>query len=109
MKKAIIIAVAVVVVGYIMLPGRAHDEDGITWLTNMDTAREEARSEDRPIFVFFTGSDWCGWCKKLSNEILTKPEFETYASENLVLITFHCQWSLKKNFTQPARYWEADL
>lgn len=85
MKKAIIVAILIVVVGYMMLPGSAPD-DGLPWLTDMDAARAEARSENKPILVFFTGSDWCGWCKKLSGEILAKPEFQSYANEKLVLL-----------------------
>lgn len=34
----------------------------------------------------FTGSDWCGWCKRLNAEVFSKPEFQQYAAKNLVLI-----------------------
>ncbi len=36
--------------------------------------------------VDFTGSDWCGWCKRLEQEILSQSQFENYARENLVLL-----------------------
>ena len=36
--------------------------------------------------MFFTGSDWCGWCIRLQNEVLKKPEFAAWAKENVVLL-----------------------
>ena len=34
----------------------------------------------------FTGSDWCGWCMKLSKDIFSQPEFKEFAAKNLVLV-----------------------
>jgi thioredoxin-related protein len=56
------------------------------WTTDFDKARTEAREQGRAIFVFFTGSDWCGWCKKLDAEVLSTGEFKSFATENLVLV-----------------------
>jgi len=36
--------------------------------------------------MFFTGSDWCGWCIRLQKEVLKTPEFATWANENVVLV-----------------------
>ena len=36
--------------------------------------------------VNFTGSDWCKWCFKLSDEVFSQDEFKEYADENLVLV-----------------------
>ena len=30
--------------------------------------------------MFFTGSDWCGWCIRLQKEVLKTPEFATWAN-----------------------------
>ena len=38
------------------------------------------------MLVDFTGSDWCIWCKRLSDEVFSKSEFESYADENLILV-----------------------
>jgi protein disulfide-isomerase len=56
------------------------------WITDYAAALEEAKTSDRHTFLFFTGSDWCGWCKRLVREILATPEFTRYARENLVLV-----------------------
>lgn len=85
MKKFLIVAIAVIVVIYFAWPGAGHD-DGLTWLTDIDAARAAAKDDNRPILAYFTGSDWCGWCKKLDREILSKPEFHAYAQDHLVLL-----------------------
>ena len=36
--------------------------------------------------MFFTGSDWCGWCIKLQKAVFNKPEFATWATKNVVLV-----------------------
>jgi protein disulfide-isomerase len=36
--------------------------------------------------LFFTGSDWCGWCIRLQTEVFKKPEFAAWAKENVVLL-----------------------
>ncbi len=56
------------------------------WLTNFEQAKKIAQTEHKPILLVFEGSDWCAPCKKLERNILSSPEFETYAKENLVLL-----------------------
>jgi protein disulfide-isomerase len=59
---------------------------GFEWITDYPRALTRARVERRNVFLFFTGSDWCGWCKRLEEEILTKSEFKNYAKEKLILV-----------------------
>ncbi len=49
-------------------------------------AQREAKAEQKLLLVDFTGSDWCGWCKKLKREVFETPEFKDYARKNLVLL-----------------------
>ena len=56
------------------------------WFTNMSQAQEAARKEKKVIFVDFTGSDWCIWCVRLHDEVLSQPAFKEYAAKNLVLL-----------------------
>ena len=53
---------------------------------NWNKAVAEAKRTDRPLFVLKTGSDWCPWCVKLHDNVLSKPAFAEFASENLVLV-----------------------
>lgn len=57
-----------------------------TWTTDYAAAVKEAKAQNRQVFLFFTGSDWCGWCKRLNREILATPEFAQFAGEKLVLV-----------------------
>jgi protein disulfide-isomerase len=56
------------------------------WQTDYEAALAQARNEGKQVFLFFTGSDWCGWCKRLDREILTTTEFKNYAAGKLVLV-----------------------
>ncbi|MFC1887324.1 thioredoxin family protein [Candidatus Cloacimonadota bacterium] len=58
----------------------------ITWLTNLEKAVEIAGKEDKPIFVNFTGSDWCGWCFKLDDEVFSQAEFIQFSQDELVML-----------------------
>lgn len=53
----------------------APSQSKIQWTTNYDQAVQQAKSSGKPILLFFTGSDWCGWCHKLENEALSTMEF----------------------------------
>lgn len=55
------------------------------WLDRFELAKKEAAAFKQPIFAFFTGSDWCGWCVKLRSEVLDTKEFEKFAADNLIL------------------------
>jgi protein disulfide-isomerase len=56
------------------------------WLTDLKQAQDEARTNKKLILLDFTGSDWCGYCIKLDREVFSKPQFQEYASKNLVLV-----------------------
>jgi thioredoxin-related protein len=69
---------------WLVLSARVAGADG--WLTVLDQPVAKAQSENKPILLFFTGSDWCGWCKKFGQETLSTSEFRAYAGKNLVLV-----------------------
>jgi thioredoxin-related protein len=56
------------------------------WMHDFEAAKAKAVKEGKPIFINFTGTDWCGWCIKLEKEVFTKKAFQDYAKENLVLV-----------------------
>ena len=56
------------------------------WTDDFDAAKEQAAKEGKLILVDFSGSDWCGWCKKLDKEVFSKPEFVEAASKEYVLV-----------------------
>lgn len=58
----------------------------IYWETNVNTAADRAIKEKKPMLLFFTGSDWCGWCMRLQSEVLKTPEFAAWAQKNVILV-----------------------
>lgn len=60
--------------------------DSLNWETNLETAIKKAKAENKSILVNFTGSDWCIWCQRLTDEVFSKSEFEKYAEEKLILV-----------------------
>ncbi len=60
--------------------------DGLEWHTDLMKVHDLSEKTKKPIFAFFTGSDWCGWCIKLQNNVFSKPEFIAWAKENVILL-----------------------
>jgi len=60
--------------------------EALEWHTDILKANEVSKASNKPIFAFFTGSDWCGWCKKLQRDVFAKPEFIEWAKKNVVLL-----------------------
>ena len=44
---------------------KAEKKAEAAWLTDLAAAKKQAAADKKPILMFFTGSDWCGWCKKI--------------------------------------------
>jgi thiol-disulfide isomerase/thioredoxin len=64
----------------------AQTESNLVWQTDLVKAHELSQATKKPIFAFFTGSDWCGWCKKLQKDVYAKPEFVAWAEKNVILL-----------------------
>lgn len=61
-------------------------KDTLVWYTDLTTVHEISKSTNKPIFGFFTGSDWCGWCHKLQRDVFAKKEFVEWANKNVILL-----------------------
>lgn len=55
------------------------------WLTDFDKAKKVAKKTNKPILMYFTGSDWCGPCKLLKKDFWQNPKF-IEQSEDFVLL-----------------------
>lgn len=69
-----------------MISGLSAAEKPDGWIDNFEQAKKEAGKREVPILAFFTGSDWCGWCKKLEAEVLSQQEFKEYSQKKFVLL-----------------------
>jgi len=66
-----------------LMPAKAQETP---WLTSFADAKAAAKKDQKVILADFTGSDWCGWCIKLKDEVFTKPEFAAWAKDKVVLL-----------------------
>ena len=56
------------------------------WHVLLDEAFQESKKTGKPIMANFTGSDWCGWCKRLDKSVFHQPGFDKWAKDNVVLL-----------------------
>ncbi len=56
------------------------------WQTDYQAALEQAAKENKHVLLDFTGSDWCGWCIKMSKDTFSQPAFKEFADKNLILV-----------------------
>jgi len=70
----------------IVLGSFAVQAQELKWETDINQAMKISNKTKKPLLLFFTGSDWCGWCIRLQKEVLKTPEFAKWAKENVVLV-----------------------
>lgn len=58
--------------------------ENLEWTGDLEVAKDRAKQENKFVLLYFTGSDWCPWCKKLKAEILDQPEFADFAAAKFV-------------------------
>lgn len=58
----------------------------IKWYTNYSEAEAAAKKANKPLLLFFTGSDWCGWCKKMHQEVFSSPEFAQMVGNDFIFV-----------------------
>jgi protein disulfide-isomerase len=58
----------------------------LPWTTDLPKALEQAKAENKIVLLDFTGSDWCVWCIKFDDDVLSQPEFASYSKTNLVMV-----------------------
>ncbi len=68
------------------LVGGAFAEPLKGWSEDLAKALEQAKKENKPVLVEFTGSDWCPPCKMMRKEVFSKTEFVDAASKKFILV-----------------------
>ena len=79
----------------------------LVWETNVTKAMEVSNKTKKPMLLFFTGSDWCGWCIRLQKEVLKTPEFAAWAKDNVVLVEL--DFPRKSNQTEEIKSQNSEL
>lgn len=54
------------------------------WTTSYPEAVDQANEQNAPIMLFFSGSDWCPWCRKLNAEVFDTPAFSAWSNQRVV-------------------------
>lgn len=68
-----------------VLPAWAETKTG-TWSQDVEASLEKATAQGKDVLMDFTGSDWCGWCIKLREEVFDQQGFFEAASKHFVLV-----------------------
>ena len=58
----------------------------LNWHTDLSKAVSISINEKKPIMLFFTGSDWCGWCIRLKKEVFNHEKFKIWSDDNIILV-----------------------
>lgn len=89
MKKIIAAAALLAVAAFATAAGN--------WTTDYAKAVDMSKKSGKPIMAFFTGSDWCGWCKKLKSEVLDTKDFLAWAKDKVILLELDYPHNVKQS------------
>jgi len=67
------------------------------WTENAKEAMAAAAAGGKDLLIDFTGSDWCGWCKRLEAEVFSQEPFTTEAPKSFVLLKLDFPRSIKQS------------
>lgn len=92
MKKPVLIIgfiLLIAIVAYATLGSQSentsqNDSNSQNWHTDLDSALDEAKKTNKPIFVDFY-TTWCPYCKQLDEMTLSDPQVQEKLSENYVV------------------------
>lgn len=80
------LGIAPALMGQDSTPNQPVQPAQIKWYTNFNQAVQAAQNSRLPLLLFFTGSDWCGWCKKMHQEVFSSPDFAKAAGNNFIFV-----------------------
>lgn len=59
---------------------------GEGWTSDSTAAKKQATESKKDLLIDFTGSDWCGWCIKLNEEVFSKEAFKAGVKDTMILV-----------------------
>lgn len=62
---------------------------GIAW-RDWNSGLREAGAANRPVLVDVY-TDWCGWCKRMDQDVYSRPEVRDYLSQHFVLVRLNAE------------------
>jgi|AVFP01.1.fsa_nt_gi thioredoxin-related protein len=68
------------------IPGVANGQTMDNWHSNFADAQELAQKNNKHLLLYFSGSDWCRPCMKLSKDVIETSDFQTFISNKVIAI-----------------------
>ena len=59
---------------------------GKDWSSDFAASKKQAAEAKKDLLIDFTGSDWCGWCIKLNDEVFKLEPFKAGVKDTFVLV-----------------------
>ncbi|HKJ06083.1 MAG TPA: thioredoxin family protein [Flavobacteriaceae bacterium] len=66
-------------------PSSSNKVDKAIWVSDYDEALALSKKENKPLLIYFTGSDWCIYCKRLKKDFLNSEEFKNRVDDDIIL------------------------
>jgi thioredoxin-related protein len=76
---SIVCAAAMALIGTTLAGGEG-------WTSDFEAAKKQAAESGQDLLIDFTGSDWCGWCIKLKEEVFDHDPFKEGVKDKFVLV-----------------------
>ncbi len=80
MKNTFIAGAAILALHGVALAG------GEGWSSDYEASKKLATESRKDLLIDFTGSDWCGWCIKLNDEVFKHDPFKDGVKDTFVLV-----------------------
>ena len=74
------------IVGLLVCAAFAKSSTPAGWIDDYDAALKKAATEKKLVLADFSGSDWCGWCKRLDREVFDTDAFRKGIEGKYVLL-----------------------
>jgi protein disulfide-isomerase len=85
-RFALILA-AIAIVALLASSSKADEGDRVVhWTTSYQEAVAHAGEQNTPIMLFFSGSDWCPWCRKLTTEVFENEQFAAWCDSRVITV-----------------------
>ena len=81
---------------------------GDGWTSDFAAAQKQAAESNKDLLIDFTGSDWCGWCIKLNDEVFKLEPFKVGVKDSFVLVEIDFPKD-KSKLAEPTQKQNADL
>lgn len=61
-------------------------EQKLDWLKEYEQGVAASTKQKKPMILYFTGSDWCPWCFKIQDEVISDPAFVEAMKDSFIFV-----------------------